>query len=40
MDIAPTEKIVKLEEGFSAVRYEGSYEFDEFLSGGGAASDG
>lgn len=39
MDVAPTEKIVELEDGFSAVRYEGSYGFDEFLSGGGAASD-
>lgn len=40
MDIAPAEKIVELEDGLSTVRYEGSYGFDEFLSGGGAASDG
>lgn len=40
VDIAPTEKIVELEDGFSSVRYEGSYGFDEFLSGGGADSDG
>lgn len=40
MDIAPAEKIVELEDGLSAVRYEGRYGFDEFFSGGGAASDG
>lgn len=34
-----SEGIEKLEDGFSAVRYDGSYGFDEFLSGGGAASD-
>ena len=40
MAIVPTEKIMELEDGFSAVRYEGGYGFDEFLSSGGAASDG
>ncbi len=39
IDIAPTDKITKLEDGLSAVRYEGDYGFDEFLSGGGASSD-
>ncbi len=39
-EITPTEKITELEEGFSAVRYEGDYGFDEFLSGGGASNDG
>lgn len=38
-DIIPTEKITKLEDGLSTVRYEGDYGFDEFLSGGGASSD-
>ncbi len=37
--IAPTEKRWELEEGFSAVRYEGDYGFDQFLSGGGASAD-
>lgn len=39
MDIAPAEKIVELEDGFFAVKHEGSYGLDEFLSSGGAASD-
>lgn len=38
-DKEPTDKIVELEEGLSVVRYDGDYEFDKFLSGGGAASD-
>nr|MDE7300058.1 linear amide C-N hydrolase [Lachnospiraceae bacterium] len=37
--IAPAEKITVLEDGLSAVRYEGDYGFEEFLSGGGASSD-
>lgn len=40
IDITPTEKITELEDGLSAVRYEGNYGFDEFLSGGGASTDG
>ncbi len=40
IDITPTEKITELEEGLSAVRYEGDYGFDEFLSKGGASTDG
>ncbi|XCP86384.1 C45 family peptidase [Roseburia hominis] len=39
-DITPTEKITELEEGLSTVRYEGDYVFEEFLSGGGASTDG
>ena len=39
IDIEPTEKMTELEDGLSAVRYEGDYGFDEFLSGGGASSD-
>ncbi len=39
MDIAPSQKITKLEDGLSAVRYEGNYGFDEFLSRGGASGD-
>ncbi len=38
-DVIPTEKITELEEGLSAVRYEGNYGFDQFLSGGGASTD-
>ena len=38
--ISPTSDIVELEDGFSAVRYDGNYGFDEFLAGGGASSDG
>ncbi len=40
ISIMPTEKITELEDGLSAVRYEGNYAFDEFLSGGGASTDG
>lgn len=39
-DIVLTEEIMELEEGLFAVRYDGNYGFDEFLSGGGASSDG
>ena len=38
--ISPTSEIVELENGFSAVRYDGDYGFDQFLAGGGASSDG
>lgn len=38
--ISPTSEIVELENGFSAVRYDGDYGFDQFLTGGGASSDG
>lgn len=38
-DIVPTEKITELEDGLSAVRYEGDYGFDQFLSSGGASTD-
>lgn len=37
--IALTSKITQLEDGFSAVRYDGDYGFDGFLSQGGASSD-
>ncbi len=37
--ISPTEKIVELEPGLSAVRYDGDYGFDGFLEQGGASSD-
>lgn len=37
--ITPTDEIRELEEGFSVVRYEGDYGFDQFLSEGGASSD-
>lgn len=37
--ITLTEEITELEKGFSAVRYDGDYGFDRFLSGGGASSD-
>lgn len=37
--ITLTEEITELEEGFSAVRYDGDYGFDRFLSEGGASSD-
>lgn len=39
-DVTPTTKIEKLKDGLSSVRYEGDYGFDEFLSNGGASSDG
>ncbi len=38
--ISPTSEIVELESGFSAVRYDGDYGFDDFLAQGGASSDG
>ena len=38
--ISPTSEIVELEDGFSAVRYDGDTGFDQFLAGGGASSDG
>ena len=37
--IAITSEITKLERGFSAVRYDGDYSFDQFLEQGGAESD-
>ncbi len=37
--VALTSKIVELEPGLSAVRYDGDYGFDGFLEKGGAASD-
>lgn len=37
--IVPTEEITEVEDGFSAVRHDGDYGFDEFLMGGGASSD-
>ena len=38
--ITLSSEITQLEDGFSAVRYDGDYGFDEFLSQGGASSDG
>jgi len=40
INITPTGEIAELEDGLSAVRYEGDYGFDKFLSGGGASTDG
>ncbi len=37
--IVLTEEMTELEKGFSAVRYDGDYGFDKFLSEGGASSD-
>lgn len=37
--VSLTSKIIRLEDGFSAVRYDGDDGFDAFLSQGGAASD-
>ena len=37
--ITPTSEITELERGFSAVRYDGDYSFDQFLEQGGAGSD-
>lgn len=37
--ITPTSEIQELEEGLSAVRYDGDSGFDEFLAQGGASSD-
>ncbi|MCM1262588.1 MAG: C45 family autoproteolytic acyltransferase/hydrolase [Butyrivibrio sp.] len=38
-DVVPMGEIMELEKGFSAVRYDGDYGFDKFLSEGGASSD-
>ena len=38
-DISQENEIMKLEDGFSAVSYEGDYWFDDFLGQGGASSD-
>ena len=37
--ITTTSEITKLDRGFSAVRYDGDYSFDQFLEQGGAKSD-
>lgn len=37
--ITPDTDIMELEEGLSAVRFEGNYGFDDFLQQGGASSD-
>lgn len=37
--VMPTEQETQLEDGFSAVRYEGDYGFDMFIEQGGASSD-
>lgn len=37
--VTPSSGIDELESGFSAVRYDGDYGFDHFLSSGGASSD-
>lgn len=37
--IEPEEHITEIEDDFLTVRYDGDYGFDEFLMGGGAASD-
>ncbi|WAG59375.1 carcinine hydrolase/isopenicillin-N N-acyltransferase family protein [Clostridium estertheticum] len=37
--VKPTTQQTKLEDDFSAVRYEGNYGFDSFLKQGGASSD-
>ena len=37
--ISTTSEVTKLERGFSAVRYDGDYSFDQFLEQGGAESD-
>lgn len=37
--VAPTSVITQLEDGFSAVRFEGDDGFEEFLSQGGASAD-
>ena len=36
----PTSEIKELENGFSAVQFEGDDGFEAFLAGGGASSDG
>lgn len=38
--VEPDSSIIKLEEGFFAVRYDGDYGFDGFIAQGGASSDG
>lgn len=38
-DVTLTSKLLQLEKGLSAIKYEGDYGFDEFLLQGGAASD-
>ncbi len=38
-EVALTGEVQELEKGLSSVQYEGDYGFDDFLSGGGAASD-
>jgi len=37
--IAPTESVTELENGFSAVQFDGDYMFENFLQNGGASSD-
>jgi predicted choloylglycine hydrolase len=37
--VTVTKEITELEDGFSAVRYDGNYGFDEYLDQGGAVSD-
>jgi hypothetical protein len=37
--VTPTSEITQLEEGLSAVRYDGNYGFDDYLNQGGASSD-
>lgn len=39
VEVAPTEKITSLEDGLSTVSFNGNYEFDRFLTQGGASSD-
>lgn len=39
VEVSPVPEITELENGFYAVRYDGDFGFDEFLSEGGAASD-
>lgn len=38
-EVDPGHKIVKLEKGLSAVRYDGDYGFEDYLRQGGASSD-
>lgn len=39
VEVTPTKEITQLEDGFSAVNYEGDYGFDTYLEQGGASSD-
>lgn len=39
VNVVPTSEILSLEDGFSAVRYDGDYGFEQFLAQGGASSD-